>query len=611
MSRDRRPAGADSPPSRRSTARAADTTPRPDHVDVTVDEMSAPTVEAAGLLSDESPDWESALDASSSGGAAEALRTLQAIMAANREIDRHGPDHATLGRPVLFHWGSLEVIEKLGQGSFGEVYRAHDPRLKRDVALKLRRPEPGPARSSARRDLEEGRRLARVRHPNVLMIYGADVHDGRVGLWTDLLEGETLEERLTRLGPLTPGEATQIGVDLGRALAAVHDAGLIHGDVKAANVFREEGGRIVLTDFGSGRELPPDGAGHAAAQLFAPVSATPISAAPEVLRGEAAGPAADVYSLGALLYRLVTGRHAIEADHLDEIRARAERGEHRPLRTARPDLPAAFVAAVERALLPRPGDRWPDAAAMALALAPLVTVPAPARRRPSRTRTLAGVAALAAALTLALLRFHAGSGIDNRPTPALPESAAEPPIEARLYRAGTVAPEPLAASGGRVQPGDALYLEMETGETLHVYVFDEDAGGHLFLLFPVAGVDQTNPLPPGEHRLPGTKGGEPFDWQVTSAGGRETILIVTSRRRLDWLEARVATVAQARPEDAVMFAELSAADLRGISGLTPHTPPGEDGRMLHLSEIAEALAPLAGTGRGIWAGRYELENPAP
>jgi hypothetical protein len=105
---------------------------------------------------------------------------------------------------ILFAWGPLLVREKLGEGSFGEVFRAFDPVLQRDVALKLKRPA-GPGHGTEATGplthLEEARRLARVRHPNVLIVHGIEIHDGRAGLWTELVRGETLEAVLERSGP--------------------------------------------------------------------------------------------------------------------------------------------------------------------------------------------------------------------------------------------------------------------------------------------------------------------------------------------------------------------------------------------------------------------------
>ena len=144
----------------------------------------------------------------------------------------------------------------MGAGAFGAVYRATDQKLQREVALKLL-PSPDPDRV-----LKEARLLARVRHPNVVAVYGADYLENRVGIWMELVKGHTLEELLRTHGLFGAREAALVGLDLCRALAAVHRAGLMHGDVKAHNVMREEGGRTVLMDFGTGKDLRTDPSGH-------------------------------------------------------------------------------------------------------------------------------------------------------------------------------------------------------------------------------------------------------------------------------------------------------------------------------------------------------------
>jgi non-specific serine/threonine protein kinase len=333
-------------------------------------------------------DWQSLL--AESPGLAPTLRRLEAIgqiaaaYRANAErcagepdiVDPAMPDSPSRLAP-LFTWGHLRVLEKLGEGGFGDIYRAFDPMLCREVALKLARRDAGVAGAPARRALEEARRLARVRHPNVLAVHGADVRAGRVGIWTDLLGGRTLEDRLRAAGPLGAQEAALIGLDLCRALAAVHAAGLVHGDVKAANVIQEESGATILLDFGSGRDLRAAGAPEL-------VTGTPLTLAPEVLAGDLPAPAADLYALGVLLYRLTTCRYPIATSSLSELMAKHEAGESVPLGDARPDLPPAFVRVVDRALAPL-GRRFASAGEMERALADaLLEMAAPPARLPSR-----------------------------------------------------------------------------------------------------------------------------------------------------------------------------------------------------------------------------------
>src|SRR5580765_2652199 len=221
----------------------------------------------------------------------------------------HLDDDAALADPAT--WGHLSIASRLASGAFGQIYRAHDPQLNRPVALKLLRGDITLYRPVDRL-LGEARTLAQVRHPNVVTVHGADVRDGRAGLWMELVDGQTLEAWLRAHGALGAGEATAIGIDLCRALAAVHGQELVHGDVKAQNVMREKGGRIVLMDFGAGRAQGADAAG---------VAGTPMYLAPEVLAGAPPTPESDLYSLGILLFHLLTNKFPYNAIDLDSLRA--------------------------------------------------------------------------------------------------------------------------------------------------------------------------------------------------------------------------------------------------------------------------------------------------
>ena len=193
-------------------------------------------------------------------------------------------------------WGHLLLIRKIGEGAYGEVYEALDTWLDHPRALKLLKPATA-NRASAPQILHEARKLVRVRHPNVVMVHGADSHDGRVGFWMDLIEGHTLEQRV-RDGRLSAGEAIYVGKELCRALAAVHQADLLHRDVKAQNVMRaSDGGRIILMDFGAGEFRSAPSAGRP--------QGTPLYLAPELFTGAAATVQTDIYALGvpALLPR--------------------------------------------------------------------------------------------------------------------------------------------------------------------------------------------------------------------------------------------------------------------------------------------------------------------
>ena len=269
-------------------------------------------------------------------------------------------------RPAQDQWGRFFLLRKLGEGAYGDVYQAYDTQLDRDVALKLLKPSASSA-DTARRLLAEARMLARVRHPNVASVYGAGEHDGRAGIWMELVRGVNLEELLHARGPMSASEAALVGLDLCRALAAVHGAELVHRDLKASNVMREVGGRIVLTDFGAGRcqGLRPK-------RQFA---GTPLYLAPEVLAGSEATVLSDIYSLGVVLFRLVTAGYPRRADRVNDLLDIRGAGTPTSLRDLRPDLPETFVAAVEQALAFDPADRPQTAGALRAALGVVLGVP--------------------------------------------------------------------------------------------------------------------------------------------------------------------------------------------------------------------------------------------
>jgi tRNA A-37 threonylcarbamoyl transferase component Bud32/tetratricopeptide (TPR) repeat protein len=317
--------------------------------------------------------------------------------------------------PAIGSWAHLTLIERLGGGASGDVYRAWDRHLEREVALKLLRGDESVDDLSESRIAREGRLLARVRHPNVITVHGVAAHDQRVGLWMDLVRGVTLEQQLTANGPLSAREAALVGIDLCRALAAIHAAGLIHRDVKAQNVMREDGGRIVLMDLGTSREMAADGGPRAVPDL----AGTPLYLAPELFSGAKASERTDLYSLGVLLYRLVTASFPVRAATMPGLVEGHKNGLGVRLRDARADLPTAFVRVVDRAIARDPSQRYASAGAleadlMAIAgdMAVPASVAAPAalsgtRSRRWRTAALASLAAAAAITVIGVGVFRA------------------------------------------------------------------------------------------------------------------------------------------------------------------------------------------------------------
>ncbi len=335
--------------------------------------------------------------------------------------------------PAQTRWGHLELQERIGDGTFGEVYRARDTQLDREVAVKLLRVGDLSTDRQTRRVLREGRSLARVEHDNVVAVYGAEAHEGRVGLWMELIRGATLEQLLRAHGPFSAREAALIGQDLCSAVAAVHNTGLVHRDIKAQNVMREEGGRLVLMDFGAGQPAGDN------ASAFARITGTPLYLAPEVLAGGESTTKSDIYSIGVLLYHLVTNDYPVRASSLQELREAHAQGRRTHLHDARPELPAGLIQVIERAIEPDAQRRYQTAGEMQAALDRFLAspddrdsddlswIPMPrplvARlRRMGRTRALAlavaaGVACLAlgAGIAWQTFRHTAVPGVTGQP----------------------------------------------------------------------------------------------------------------------------------------------------------------------------------------------------
>ena len=494
------------------------------------------------------------------------------------------------------------------------------------MALKvLWRSTPESQSSRPARALKEGRLLARLRHPNVVTVYGADHIDGRVGLWMEFVKGQTLAQLVRSQGPFGAREAALIGLDLCRALAAVHTAGVLHGDIKAHNVMREEGGRTVLMDFGTGKDLSNEP--RRRGDDFA---GTPLYLAPEVFAGQQRTVAADIYSLGVLLYHLVTDAYPVEGRTREEVERAHQRRERRHLRDVRADLPDDFVQVVEQAVAPNPQQRHRSAGAFESALAHFLGSapgPQPSWLRANRARlaAAAGAAAILVAgtywMTDRSATHSAASDVRAQPANAglsAPELTLAPGsyrIDTALYRALDNQQEVRLRLGARVTPGDRLFVEIRTSVPTYVYIVNEDDLGHAYLLFPLPGQSVTNPLPPGQAtRLPGARGNDEIYWQVDQAGGREHFLIFASPERLSTFEQMFAALPRpeiGRPvQSAAALTRDAVGMLRSVGGLASQPAPGSSTVTGPLSaQFQTPLGDAEETARGVWVRQLTLDNP--
>ncbi len=470
-------------------------------------------------------------------------------------------------------FAGLEIVEPIGSGSSGVVYRAHDPVLGRDVALKLC----APSADHSAALLREARKMARVDHPGVLRVHGAVEEAGVVGFWSDLIAGESLETWSNAHPRPGAGELAVIGLELCAALAAIHADGLIHGDIKPGNVIRHASGRWVLVDFGSSSVT-----GDAVA-----TTGTPLYLAPELFDGAKPAVATDIYALGVLMFRLASGRFPVEANEIGRLRDRHRSEERARLMDLRPDLPPALIAAIENAIAPSLPSRHRSVGEFAHALD--AAIPRATAKR-TRRFALAG-AALLVVFAIASPFLRPSASVSGAP-------------RIQLHRVADGSSEPLR-DGDAIAPGDGLSLSYRYAEPAHVYVVNEDGTGATFQLFPLGEAAMQNPLPANvEVRLPGRVGDEAVDWQVTSRGGDEHFYIVVSPEALPSLTEH--GLVEAGSASDVLHGALAMDGFeptRGASGLRPSAPTAG------ASPFAKWLDELERTRPDIHVRRIDLRNP--
>ena len=269
-------------------------------------------------------------------------------------------------------FGSFEILAPLGAGGMGEVYRARDTRLGREVAIKVLPEEFASDPERLRRFETEARAAAALNHPNILVLHDIGTYDGVPYIVTELLEGESLRQRL-RVGPVPPEKAVDMGVQIAQGLAAAHERGIVHRDLKPENLFVTKDGRIKILDFGLAR-LRPEGSGEQI-QSEDPTAespthegkilGTPGYMSPEQVRGFVAGPRTDIFAFGCVLYEMLSGKRAFGGATRTDIAAAILRDDPDSLPTL---ISPALDRIVRRCLEKRPEDRFSSAHDLAIAV---------------------------------------------------------------------------------------------------------------------------------------------------------------------------------------------------------------------------------------------------
>ncbi len=306
--------------------------------------------------------------------------------------------------------GPYEIVASLGAGGMGEVYKARDTRLGRDVAIKVLPAEFAADPDRLRRFELEAHAVAALDHPNILAIHDVGNHEGVPYLVTELLEGASLRDRLSD-GALPVRKAVEIGIQIAQGLAAAHGKGIVHRDLKPANVFLTTDGNVKILDFGLAKVAPARGASEPAAAstvVDATRTGTTVGTvgymSPEQIRGQGVDQRSDIFAFGCVLYEMLSGAPPFRRDTAADTSSAILHEDPGPLPSVCGEVPPALREIVGRCLEKRPEDRFSTAHDVALALklgsAPAEPGPVPppdaaSSKGPLRWPLLVGLAAIA------------------------------------------------------------------------------------------------------------------------------------------------------------------------------------------------------------------------
>jgi Tol biopolymer transport system component/tRNA A-37 threonylcarbamoyl transferase component Bud32 len=315
--------------------------------------------------------------------------------------------------------GPYTIIEEIGAGGMGRVYRAHDARLNREVAVKMLHEAIGAEDPRVRRFLEEARTAGGLSHPNILAVYDVGTDAGRPYIVSELIDGGSLRRQMDA-GAIPLARALDLAVQIADGLTAAHHAGLVHRDLKPDNLMVTKSGRVKIVDFGLAKVVHTDSLdGSDLRTLTAPhvVLGTAAYMSPEQARGSGLDFRSDLFSFGSILYEMVTRRRAFERPTPIETLTAVLHDEPPPLAESNPRAPQTLQSIVERCLAKSPADRYAATADLHHDLRDLREklpgIPGPRTSRPwLRALAAAGAITLAASVAVAVTRFILPRGVD-------------------------------------------------------------------------------------------------------------------------------------------------------------------------------------------------------
>ncbi len=337
--------------------------------------------------------------------------------------------------------GRYRLLELLGQGGMATIYRARDAQLERDVAVKLLRPEYGRDPDFFARFRQEAQSAASLNHPGVVAVYDYGTDPAGPFIVMELVDGEDLASIIRRSGALPPRQAARLTAQTARAIAAAHASGFVHRDIKPSNLMVTSEGKVKVTDFGIARAIA-----EAALTLPGTTLGSVHYFSPEQARGEMATPASDIYSLGIVLFELLTGRRPWEGDSAAAIATARLTGPVPSPSAVRSGIPPVLEAITRKAMATDPNDRFASAEAMADTLD---------RYLAEQSASGAGASPRGAAAAGAAAGLAAGAAAASAASPVVPPVTAGPVGDATL--AGTARPNP----GARVPYAPDAYANAD------------------------------------------------------------------------------------------------------------------------------------------------------